>query len=318
MEALVAKGLAAYPQSDLDRLRQQGNGTVEAEKARLREASRQFEALFSYYLLKSMRETIPESSDKNQGMGGGFGKDIFTQMFDMEISRKMASSGKSSMSEMLYRSLERVIETQFGEGLKDKISGPIPLGLKKADPIPIYRQIARPLPKSVPTPLTRKATSLPLQRKMDITDSSDPIMRKYGEEIERTARATGLDPALIYAVIRHESAGDAKAVSPKGAKGLMQLIDSTAAQYDVRNVFRPSENIRAGSRYLKDLVDRFGDLKLALAAYNAGPGNVTKYGGMPPFRETQEYVGRVLDTLNTMRSRFSQPEPKAIGQKADK
>lgn len=317
MEVLAAKGLAAYSQSDIDRLREQGNGTVEAQKTRLREASRQFEALFSYYMLKSMRETIPESSDKNQGMGGGFGKDMFTQMFDMEISRKMASSGNSSISEMLYRSLERVIETQFGEESKNEISGPIPLAPQKIDPIPIYRQIAHPLPKSVPIPLTRKATSLPLQQQVNRTDSSDPIMRKYREEIERTARATGLDPALIYAVIRHESAGDAQAVSPKGAKGLMQLIDSTAAQYEVRDVFRPSENILAGSRYLRDLVDRFGDLKLALAAYNAGPANVTKYGGIPPFRETQEYVGRVLDTLNTVRSQFSQPGPKAMSQNAD-
>jgi soluble lytic murein transglycosylase-like protein len=73
----------------------------------------------------------------------------------------------------------------------------------------------------------------------------------------------------------------------------MQLIDSTAQDMGVEDVFDPRENILAGSRYLRDLIDRFGDMKLGLAAYNAGPGNVNKYGGIPPFKETQNYVRKV-------------------------
>ena len=122
----------------------------------------------------------------------------------------------------------------------------------------------------------------------------DPILSRFGKIIDEAAGETRLDSALIASVIRAESAGDPKAVSKAGAKGLMPLIDTTAADLGVTDVYDPTENIRAGSRYLRRMLDRFGDLKLALAAYNAGPGNVDKYGGIPPFKETQAYVDRVM------------------------
>ena len=82
-----------------------------------------------------------------------------------------------------------------------------------------------------------------------------------------------------------------------GAKGLMQLIDSTASDMNVKNVFKARDNIIGGAKYLKKMLDRFGELKLALAAYNAGPENVKKYGDIPPFAETKAYVGRVMDNI---------------------
>lgn len=105
----------------------------------------------------------------------------------------------------------------------------------------------------------------------------------------------GVDPLLLYSVMHQESSFKSHAVSPKGARGLMQLMPGTAARYGVTNIFDPRQNIEGGARYLRFLLDRFnGDLNLALAGYNAGEGAVDKYGWqIPPYAETQEYVRRI-------------------------
>jgi len=108
------------------------------------------------------------------------------------------------------------------------------------------------------------------------------------------AQALSLDPALIEAVIQAESAFDPHAVSHKGAVGLMQLMPATAARYGVSDRRDPIQNIIGGARYLRDLLDEFRDIPLALAAYNAGENAVRRYGNsVPPYRETQTYVHRV-------------------------
>ena len=105
----------------------------------------------------------------------------------------------------------------------------------------------------------------------------------------------GVDPLLLYSVMHQESSFKSGAISPKGARGLMQLMPGTAARYGVRNIFDPQQNIEGGARYLRFLLDHFdGDLNLALAGYNAGEGAVEKYGWrIPPYSETQEYVRRI-------------------------
>lgn len=109
------------------------------------------------------------------------------------------------------------------------------------------------------------------------------------------ARRQRLDPRLVEALIRVESGFDSKAVSRKGAIGLMQLMPQTAAQLGVRNAFDIEENLRGGTAYLRQLLDRFqGDVRLALAGYNAGPGAVERHRGVPPFEETTEYIRRVM------------------------
>jgi soluble lytic murein transglycosylase-like protein len=116
--------------------------------------------------------------------------------------------------------------------------------------------------------------------------------------IEDHARASGVRPDLVRAVIQTESAFNPRARSPKGAMGLMQLMPVTAAQYGVGDPYDPAENIRAGVRYLRDLLDKYGgDETLALAAYNAGPTTVDQYGRqVPPYPETLAYVARVRET----------------------
>ena len=130
--------------------------------------------------------------------------------------------------------------------------------------------------------------------------SSDPL----GRAVRAAAAASGLDPLLIRAVITVESACNPRAISPKGARGLMQLMPDTARAYQVSDAFDPAQNIGGGARYLRDLLDMFGgNLELALAAYNAGPSSVLRAGmTIPPFRETRAYVPAVLQRLRQLRA----------------
>ena len=116
----------------------------------------------------------------------------------------------------------------------------------------------------------------------------------YLQEIRDAAERYGLPFKLVSAVIRAESGFNPRAVSPKGARGLMQLMPTTAATLGVRNSFDPRQNIEGGVRHLRSLIDRFINLPFALAAYNAGEKAVVQYGGIPPYPETQDYVTKVL------------------------
>jgi soluble lytic murein transglycosylase-like protein len=113
--------------------------------------------------------------------------------------------------------------------------------------------------------------------------------------VDEMAKRYGVDVKLAQAVVKVESNYQPHAVSPAGAKGLMQLMPSVAQQYAVSNPFDPAENLDAGLRHLRGLLDRFkNDVRTALAAYNAGLFAVAKYGGIPPYRETQDYVARIM------------------------
>jgi len=119
----------------------------------------------------------------------------------------------------------------------------------------------------------------------------------YNSTIERFAKEFEVDPKLVKAVVRNESCFDKMARSTAGAQGLMQLMPATAQDLGVNDPFNAEQNIRGGTRYLSKLIKKYqNNLTLALSAYNAGPGSVAKYNGVPPFPETQKYIKRVMKT----------------------
>ena len=134
-----------------------------------------------------------------------------------------------------------------------------------------------------------------------------------GRLIDRIARKHGMDPELVKAVARVESNYNATAISPKGALGIMQLLPETARRFGVADAYEPAQNIEGGIRYLKFLQDQFpGNLSLVLAAYNAGENAVRKHGGIPPYRETRDYVRKIRRLYGR-----DLPDPSAGGVKPD-
>lgn len=133
------------------------------------------------------------------------------------------------------------------------------------------------------------------KRSWRYSEQSQPLWQsKYNEIIVAAAQKFDVDAALVSAVIKAESDYNPRIVSHKGARGLMQLMPATAKRFGVTNSFDPEENIHAGTRYLRWLLKTFdGNADLAVAAYNAGEGNVWKYDGVPPFRETVNYINRI-------------------------
>ncbi|MGD8207594.1 MAG: transglycosylase SLT domain-containing protein [Thiohalocapsa sp.] len=175
-------------------------------------------------------------------------------------------------------------------GAVDREILPFPDCVLRAD------MVARRLPRS------RPPTGEPARDKGPAAEPSMIVRSLEKRDIQalvrRLAPDYGLDPALVMAVINVESSYNPSARSPKNAQGLMQLIPATASRFGVQNVWDPVDNIRGGMAYLRWLLDHFdGDLELALAGYNAGENAVEKYGGIPPYPETQGYVKRITKLL---------------------
>jgi soluble lytic murein transglycosylase-like protein len=148
-----------------------------------------------------------------------------------------------------------------------------------------------------PTPVARFVQT-PVGRVTTTADFRLPEEFAFEEFIQEAAARYNIKAAIIRAVIQTESAFNALAVSTAGAQGLMQLMPALAAELGVTNPFDPRENIMAGTRYLSSLLDDHnGNLPLALASYNAGPGNVQRYHGIPPFKETRSYVKKITKLL---------------------
>jgi Rod binding domain-containing protein len=251
----------------MDKIQQINTGYrnfTEEQKTKLKAAVKGFEAIFDEYMLKSMQET--EKIDNNGDSDDGFGKDIMTGLFNIELSEFMAKNSNLGIASMLYKQFTG--ENLDGKVTKISLNGSLhPVGFGKvgaSSPGSILENIS-----------------------------------KYSDIIDEAAGTFGIKSSLIKAVIAAESAGRADSLSSKNAKGLMQLMDSTARDMGVTNPFDPRQNIMGGARYLKSLLDKFaGNLELALASYNAGPKTVEEHGGVPPYSETRNYIKRVLSFIN--------------------
>jgi Rod binding domain-containing protein len=266
-----------------------GTGDEVADRAGLEQAAREFEGVFLNTLLKAMRETVPESELFN---GGGATK-FYRQMHDAEIAKSLAgSSGGMGIADMIVNQLAPV-------------SAPARDGARE----PAHPPVGPPAPKALARYRTLEPVSdfrtRMIRTRMLASSQGTAVadtLHRYEKPLASAARANGLDPALVLAVMMEESGGDAAARSPKGAFGLMQLMPATAREVGVTDITDPGDNLAGGARYLARMLERFdGRLDLALAAYNAGPGAVMAAGErIPAFAETVRYVGQVMDRYRNL------------------
>jgi len=157
------------------------------------------------------------------------------------------------------------------------------------------------------------------EKDLSVPPGGPKTSQNFNDVVNSVSGRHHLDPALVNSVIRAESGFNSHAVSPKGAQGLMQLMPRTASQLGIANAFDPGANVEGGTRYLRELLERYNfDLVKALAAYNAGPQSVEQYRGVPPYHETRAYVARVIRDFNRQKTaeRKAASMPKAAPSKS--
>ncbi|HPF71067.1 MAG TPA: transglycosylase SLT domain-containing protein [Candidatus Krumholzibacteria bacterium] len=322
-------------QARLRSLQERADVTPET-RAGLEKAAKEFEAVFLNQLMKAMRSTVPENELFNSQGATKF----YQQMYDQEMAKALSGTGSGmGVADLIIRQFERnVASPDQPAGAAATVpaarpDAPIPAAEAArttpsvpADPAPAGEMLGPP----APSPLDRGPVQGPpapapeavaaRYRKLDPTAGANPAMARLrlmaGTEstasadtlariephLEAASQRHDVPPALLLAVVMEESGGDPQARSGKGATGLMQLMPATAAELGVEDALDPAQNLDGGAAYLSRMLERFdGRVDLALAAYNAGPGNVDKAGGrIPAFRETQGYVRKVLDRYDRL------------------
>lgn len=273
----------------------ENNGSLSAtERAKFADAAYGFESMFVHMLMKQMKSGMLNEEGRDNSMT--FGAGALEGYTDMQFSEYIAASGGLGLAEMIYARLTG------GEKLPNSAGGPSPSVVELRERSSAASTLATQSPqeaeKTATQPVITKAEikpTTPAAPRGNFYERVQQRLAPYIEDISSAAQKYQLPATLIQGVITAESAGRSDAQSPAGAKGLMQLMDGTAADLGVTDAFDPQQNIHGGARYLRQMLDRFdGDRELALAAYNAGPGAVQKYGDIPPYRETQAYVHNVL------------------------
>jgi Rod binding domain-containing protein len=243
-----------------------------ATPEQIKKVAKEFESIFTSIMLRSMRKTVGE----NPLVPSSFGEEVYTDMLDGEYAKTIANNASLGLSDLIVRELER---QENGD-----------------NPLKALHNL-----KSNGSPWATDPRFQGQPRIQSSSETKNPAdlaarIDKWQEFIDRASEIHGVDKNLIAAVITQESGGNPRAVSAKGAKGLMQLMDTTAADMGVAAPYSPWANITGGTKYLRLLLDKFsGNERLALASYNAGPAAVEQYGAIPPYRETQEYVASVLN-----------------------
>jgi Rod binding domain-containing protein len=241
-------------------------------EAKTQKVAKEFESIFTSMMLKSMRSTLQASEDSL--MPDSMGQKIFTEMLDNEYGKMMNTHSSTGIAEMVLKELQKNDTDETTPSL-NMLNG------LKTQSWQLDKQF---------TPARQTSSG-----------SQDTLhnIAKWESYINEAGTTYNVDPKLIAAVISKESGGNPDALSSKGAKGLMQLMDSTASDMGALDSYNPLENIMAGTKYLKQMLDMHnGDEKLALASYNAGPAAVNHYQGVPPYAETQQYVDSVLSLKN--------------------
>lgn len=244
------------------------------EKLKIAKTAKDFESLMTSMMIKSMNQTTEEGMFGNESFGG----DVLDTVFETELAKQMTKGNGMGIAEVLYKKMTN----------------------EELDPAIFYQNLN-------PAEAVKKVSTEKINIKADsdnvdgIQPSNESLKRLdyYDTIIDKASQEYGIDENLIKSVILAESAANSKAVSPVGAKGLMQLMDSTASDLGVENSLDPQQNVMGGAKYLSKMLRQYnGDLELSLAAYNAGPGAVNKYNGVPPYEETKNYISRIKGYLN--------------------
>jgi len=277
-----------------------------------------------------MLKTMRSASAKSNLFGEGLGSEIFMQMFDQGLADKMSESGQIGVANSMYAKYAALVDGAKSNGSNQegkpvikpiKITAPVAAAQKptanevnpiaalipaKSTPVTVTSLVNPIVEKPVAveadltiTPVFKKPViEMATSPRQASTKAKSPVDR-FHSIINEAATAHQVDPNLVKAVIFQESGGNPKAVSAKGAKGLMQLMDGTSKMLGISDPFDIKQNIAGGVKYLADLLKKFeGNIKNALAAYNAGPAAVEKYGGVPPYDETTEFVDAVMAHFN--------------------
>lgn len=274
-----------------ERLQRLADGARSGRQSRdgLKEAAKQFEGVFLNTLMKAMRQTVPE----NKLFNSEGPTKVYQQMQDAEMAKALAEGhGGLGIADLIVRQFEGAVDREGQGAAAEGIPGLQPRHPVVGPPAPAALERYRDMSSVGEAMAARqKLRFFAGQQGTAVADT----LQKFEDHIGRASLRSGVEASLILAVVMEESGGDPQAVSAKGAEGLMQLMPATAAELGVQDPRSPGDNLAGGAAYLARMLERFaGDLDLALAAYNAGPGNVEKAGpGIPDFPETRRYVAAV-------------------------
>ncbi len=241
---------------------------------------------FETMMIKQMLNTMTKSLENGGFFGEMPGSDFYQEMYMQKISETMSRQGHFGIADMIKRQMTN-----------DYTNLPI------KSVMPEFEKTATPRDKET-TPREKEGVKEVQAVKVEKSESTPKTLLSRLNFLEpiitKAANLFHVEKNLIKAIIAQESYGNGNAVSKSGAKGLMQLMDGTAKDLGVTDPHNAEQNIMAGTKYIKQMLDKYQDKEVALAAYNAGPGNVDKHGGIPPFKETRNYVKKVITFYENM------------------